>query len=105
MKLRIFVIAWLCVLCGVAMAGDWPQFQGPTRDGVSLETGLLRSWGEAGPPVVWTFGLGEGFGSPAVRDGEVYILDRVENRQDVLRCINLSDGKELWNFAYDAPGE
>lgn len=105
MKFRICILVGIFFVAAVATASDWPQFQGPNRDGVSPETGLARTWGEQGPPVLWTFSLGEGFGSPAVRDGEVYILDRVENKQDILRCINLNDGKELWNFAYDAPGE
>jgi hypothetical protein len=34
----------------------------------------------------------------------VYILDRPDDQQDVLRCYNLQDGKELWNFAYAALG-
>ena len=105
MKFRILTVAGICVLAAVAAASDWPQFQGPNRDGVSPETGLARSWGEQGPPVLWTFSLGAGFGAPSVRGGEVYILDRVEDKQDVLRCINLNDGKELWSFAYDAAGE
>lgn len=31
---------------------DWPQWRGPRRDGVSRETGLLRTWPEGGPPLV-----------------------------------------------------
>src|SRR4051812_47288887 len=32
---------------------DWPQWRGPNRDGVSTETGLLETWPEAGPKVLW----------------------------------------------------
>jgi len=39
-----------------------------------------------------------------VKDGMVYLLDREDKVGDKLRCLELSDGKELWNFAYDAPG-
>ncbi|MFO7973831.1 MAG: PQQ-binding-like beta-propeller repeat protein [Candidatus Hydrogenedentota bacterium] len=91
------------LLTGAAGA-DWWQFQGPNRDGTSPETGLMRSWPEGGPTELWSFPLGEGFAGPAVRDGEVYILDRQENKRDILRCLDLSTGKELWNYAYDAPG-
>lgn len=84
---------------------EWPQFMGPTRDGVSSETGLARAWPEAGPKTLWSCPVGEGYGAPVVRDGEVYILDRVDNKQDVLRCLAFDTGKELWSFAYDAPGE
>ncbi len=87
-----------------ACAADWPQFQGPDRNGVSPETGLARAWPDAGPRVHWAFPLAEGFAGPAIREGEVYVLDRVDDKQDVLRCLALETGKELWTVAYDAPG-
>ncbi len=106
-----FRILW-SVLCAVsilfaysAVAADWPQFMGPARDGVSPETGLAHTWPGDGPKVLWTMPLGQGYASPSVRDGEIYLLDRVDQKQDVLRCLDLQTGKELWNFAYDAPGE
>ena len=97
-------LALLGCLPGAAGAADWPQFLGPTRDAKSTETGLARSWPAEGPKVLWRVPLGEGYGGPAVKDGKVYVLDRVEDRQDVLRCLDLATGKELWSFAYDSPG-
>ena len=48
----------------------WPQFRGPRRDGVSEETGLLRSWPEGGPRLIWSVsGLGRGYSSPVVVSG------------------------------------
>ena len=87
-----------------ASAADWPQFQGPDRNGISPETGLARTWPEAGPKVHWSFPLNEGFAGPAVAGGEVFILDRVGDQQDVLHCLSFATGEELWKFAYDAPG-
>ncbi|MDQ1258032.1 MAG: PQQ-binding-like beta-propeller repeat protein, partial [Candidatus Hydrogenedentes bacterium] len=98
-----WMVAVLCLAAG-AYAADWPQFQGLNRDGSSPETGLLRSWPEGGPKVLWSMPLGEGYAAPAVCGGEVYILDRVDEKQDVLRCLDLATGKELWTYAYDAPG-
>ena len=89
---------------GVALADDWPQYLGPDRNSISPEKGLLRSWPENGPEVLWTVSVGIGFGGPVVKDGKVYLLDRDDKVGDNLRCLDLSDGKELWNFAYDAPG-
>jgi outer membrane protein assembly factor BamB len=54
---------------------------------------------------VWETPLGEGFAGAAVRDGQVYVLDRVEKREDVLRCFDLATGRPLWTFAYPAPGQ
>lgn len=87
-----------------AIAGDWPQYLGPDRNAVSSETGLLAEWPESGPETLWSFPLEEGYGAPAVSEGKVFLLDRIDGRQDVLRCIDIETGKELWKFAYDADG-
>ena len=74
------------------------------RDNTSDQKGLLRTWPTEGPKVLWTAPVGLGFGGPAVSDGKVYLLDRDEKVGDKLRVLDLSSGKELWSFAYDAPG-
>jgi outer membrane protein assembly factor BamB len=100
------VIVVLVTACG-GLAGDWPQYLGPARNGTSPENGISRSWPEDGPQVLWTVAVGRGYGGPVVKDGKVYLLDREGDESDArdnLRCFDLSEGKELWNFAYDAPG-
>ena len=32
---------------------DWPQWQGPDRNAVSKEKGLLKEWPKDGPPLAW----------------------------------------------------
>ena len=86
------------------VAADWPWVYGPNRDGTSDQTGLLRTWPQDGPKVLWTAEVGPGFGGPAVSDGKVYLLDRDEKVGDMLRVFDLASGKPLWTFAYDAPG-
>ena len=83
---------------------DWPQYQGPHRNGTSAQKGILRSWPPEGPEVLWTADAGIGFGGPVVKDGKVYLLDRNDSISDMMRCFDLSSGKELWNFSYEAPG-
>src|SRR5512136_2662090 len=85
-------------------AEDWPQYYGPRRDSTSAEKGILRTWPKDGPKVLWTVPVDPGFGGPAISGGKVYLLDRDEKVGDKLRCFDLASGKELWNFAYDAPG-
>jgi outer membrane protein assembly factor BamB len=101
-KLITVVIA-LSVAC--AFAADWPGYFGPKRDGTSAEKGILRTWPKEGPKVLWTVPVGIGFGGPAVSGGKVYLLDRDDKVGDNVRCLELSTGKDLWNFAYDAPGK
>jgi outer membrane protein assembly factor BamB len=87
-----------------ASPADWPQYLGPNRDSTSPEKGILRSWPPGGPEVLWTAKVGTGYGGPVAKDGKVYLLDREDKVRDILRCLELATGRELWSFSYDAPG-
>jgi outer membrane protein assembly factor BamB len=102
-KVMFTAIVFMVMACS-SLAADWPQYLGPNRNSTSPEKGLLRSWPENGPKVLWTVTVGKGFGGPVIKDGKVYLLDRDDKVGDNMRCFDLSSGKELWNFAYDAPG-
>jgi outer membrane protein assembly factor BamB len=105
MKVRVALAAVVVMgTTGSSLAADWPQYLGPARNSTSPERGVLRSWPQKGPEVLWTVAVGIGYGGPVVKDGKVYLLDRDDKAGDNLRCFDLSNGKELWNFAYDAPG-
>ena len=100
------LISCFALLVGISVAAaDWPQMAGPNRTNISEETGIARSWPEKGPKVLWTVSLGEGFASPSIKDGKVYMLDRPDDEWDVLRCFDLETGEEMWNFPYAAPGK
>ena len=90
--------------CGSGFAADWPWAYGPRRNHTSDQKKLLRTWPQEGPKLLWTVPMGAGFGGPAVARGNVYLLDRDEKVGDTLRVLDLASGKELWTFAYDAPG-
>ncbi len=105
MKAKVALTAVVVMLTACSsLAADWPQYLGPARNSKSPEKGLLRSWPDKGPEVLWTVAVGRGNGGPVVKDGKVYLLDRDDEVGDNLRCFDLSSGKELWNFEYDAPG-
>lgn len=93
----IFAAGLASFAAGSTQADNWPQFRGPNRDGISAETGLLRTWPEAGPQVLWTLPLCEGYAGAAVFDGKVYINDYDQKAGKwILLCLSLADGKELW---------
>ncbi|MDR2921501.1 MAG: PQQ-binding-like beta-propeller repeat protein, partial [Tannerella sp.] len=98
------VTTFLIYSCTVTKAQDWPQFLGPGRDSKSSQKGLLRSWTEKGPDVLWSVNVGIGYGGPVAKDGKVYLLDRDDEAGDMMRCFNLQTGEELWKFSYDSPG-
>jgi outer membrane protein assembly factor BamB len=100
-------LAALCLLVQTAMvvSADWPQFMGPARNGRSAETGLAHSWPTGGPPQLWRVDMGKGFGGAAVVGDRVYVQDREGEERDLLRCLDLNTGKELWRVGYTAPGK
>ncbi|OQB78620.1 MAG: outer membrane biogenesis protein BamB [Bacteroidetes bacterium ADurb.Bin123] len=100
----ISITLLLAIFAGNVCAQDWPQFLGPLRNGASPETGILRSWPETGPEILWTANIGKGFGGPVIGNGKVYLLDRDDEKGDIMRCFDFDNGKELWSFSYDAPG-
>ena len=94
----------LALLGASALAEDWPSIYGPRRNHTSTQKGLLRAWPETGPKTLWSVALGPGFGGAAVSGGQVFLLDRDESVGDKLPVFDLESGKELWNYAYPAPG-
>lgn len=103
-NIAMIVSIFILFVFNQVSASDWPQYLGPDRNGVSAEKGLLKSWPAEGPKVLWTVPLGEGFGGPAISDGKVYVYDRVDDKTNILRCLDLMTGKEEWQFSHDAPG-
>lgn len=82
-----------------AAAGDWPSLLGPHGDGKSPETGIVKTWGENGPPLLWHASAGEGYAAPAVADGRVFLFDRHGDR-DRLTCLDARTGAERWRAEY-----
>lgn len=96
MKRLICMALVMVTASGAAWAADWPQWMGPNRDGVSTETGLLKSWPKDGPKVKWKAkNLGEGYSAPAVAKGKIYLLSSLDG-QEVVIALDEKDGKQLW---------
>lgn len=75
---------------------DWPQFRGPRRDGICDETGLLKSWPDGGPTLIWQQEyIGRGYGSPIIVGEFLYITGDV-GEDHVIFAFDL-DGNLKWN--------
>jgi outer membrane protein assembly factor BamB len=82
---------------GVALAADWPQWRGINRDGVSMETGLLKAWPAGGPPLLWKMeGLGLGYSTVAVVGKAAYTMGDKPDGEYVL-ALDLANQKILWS--------
>jgi hypothetical protein len=98
---RRFVLGFasVCSFYVPARAGDWPQFLGPTRNGISPETNLASAWPKEGPPTVWQKKVGEGFSGPVVADGKLILFHRLADAE-VVECLDVKSGKPLWKSDY-----
>ncbi len=96
MTLAAAFVAWSVAIAGAA---DWPQFRGPSRDGKSSETGLLREWPAGGPKVLWTIPVGEGYAGAAIVGGRVYHHDYdTKTNEWGVYARSLADGREIWRY-------
>ncbi|MCY3017413.1 MAG: PQQ-binding-like beta-propeller repeat protein [Planctomycetota bacterium] len=81
--------------------GEWPQWGGPHRNGVSTEKGLYREWPAGGPTILWRTKLGRGLGTPAVWGNEVYlVVAEGWSNEEALSCVDAATGKEKWRLKF-----
>jgi outer membrane protein assembly factor BamB len=79
-----------------AQVFDWPQWQGPDRNAISKETGLLQEWPKEGPPLAWKVkGLGGGDSTPSVAAGRIYGMSH-RGSEEYVWALSEKDGKEIW---------
>ena len=109
-KLRLLLMSALTVVTSEARANPasnaradllaspepgWPQFRGPRRDGISDERGLLQSWPEGGPKLIWSAdGAGRGYSSPIVANGRLFVTG--DFGEDLYLLAYDLEGKPLW---------
>ncbi len=92
----VLTVVVLTVVAAGSLAADWPQWQGPDRNAISQERGLLQEWPKDGPPLAWRIGkLGGGDSAPAIAAGRIFGMS---NRGDdeVVWALSETDGSEIW---------
>ena len=96
-----------CLLAGLfvvtSRAEDWPQWRGPSRDGVWNEKGIVDKF--AGPELAikWRAPIGSGYSGPTVAAGRVYVTDRLVDpkQQERVWCFDEQTGAVVWSHVYD----
>jgi outer membrane protein assembly factor BamB len=92
--LGAFGSTFLFLLC--ASADDWPQWQGPARNGISQEKGLLKEWPKDGPPLAWKLkDLGGGDSAPSIAAGRIFGMSN-RGGDEIVWALSETDGKRLW---------
>ena len=95
---------FLCFLPLWAAAQESAQWRGENRDGIYNEQGLLKSWIEDGPAMLWeSLDAGKGYSSPVISGDRLYITSlNEEGDKEVFSAYDL-DGKKLYSKEYGKP--
>ena len=110
--------AALLLAAAPALAADWPQWMGPTRDDRWTETGIVQKFPAGGPKKLWSAPVGGGYAGPAVVGDRVFVADyqaadatlandpggrqKREGKERVV-CLDAKTGKEVWKYEYVCP--
>lgn len=96
---RLFMLLILSAASLNVVFSQLYEWRGPGRTGIYNETGLLKSWPESGPKLLWeTTGMGDGYSSVTVTDNTIYVTGR-KDKSDILIALTL-DGKKKWETIY-----
>jgi outer membrane protein assembly factor BamB len=92
------LIVFVCAIS--SRADDWPQFLGPTRNGVAPDPRIVDQWPDAGPKILWEKKIGSGWSSPVVSGGRLVLFHRVGDKE-IIECLDAASGKPIWRRDYD----
>jgi outer membrane protein assembly factor BamB len=101
-KSLIQSLLFLCLtilLPTVALTQALAQWRGVDHRGIYPQTSTLASWPEEGPKLLWSTDMvGDGYGSPVVLDGRIYICGVFDSTACLL--VFTADGKPLVKVPY-----
>ena len=83
-----------------AFSLDWPQWRGANRDGKVTGFDVPKAW-PAELVQKWKITVGLGDASPVIAGGKLYSFTR-QGGDEVILCLDVASGKELWQDKYPA---
>lgn len=108
MRTMIFATAVACLLPADAASAEapkaslWPQWRGPTRDGIV--TGVAWPDTLQGDSLKQTWKvekLGPSYSGPVVAEDRVFTTQTIDKKTEVVTAHDRKTGKELWRASWD----
>ena len=101
MRLRIALRSLFVasLLTTPVLAADWPQYLGPSRNGVYVGAPLNETWPSAGPRILWRKSIGQGLSGPVIAGTRLILFHRVDDRE-VVESFDSLTGAPQWRHAY-----
>lgn len=97
---RIALSLAIVAIAPIVAAQDWPQWRGPSRDGVVSAAATPKVW-PASLQRVWRVEVGEGYSSPVVAGGRAFVHSR-RDPDEIVTAIDLETGAFVWQQTYPA---
>jgi outer membrane protein assembly factor BamB len=95
MRRTTAILLFVVTAFPVCSAQQISEFRPENRTGVSAEKGLMKSWPDEGPTLLWSnLELAKGYSSVSFGDGVIYITG-TEGGNDILYALDMN-GKMLW---------
>jgi len=96
---RLIFWMWIGIVTSVLAQAQDAQWRGADRDGKYKDTGLLKQWPAEGPDLLLKVeGLGNGYSTPVVYKGDIYLSGRRDS-VDVLTRLDIK-GQIKWETIY-----
>ncbi|MGB2717869.1 MAG: PQQ-binding-like beta-propeller repeat protein [Vicinamibacterales bacterium] len=99
MRRALVCLAFVCT--SHAASAQWAQWRGPNRDGIVPAVNVPAVWPKE-PTLKWKQPIGEGYSSPVVENGLVFVHSR-QDPQEIVTAFDLGSGKTVWSATYPAP--
>ena len=93
--LSALIIGLTFNIAAAQKTASWPQFLGPQRNGISSESGLMKSWPTDGPKVVWRVSGGVGMSGLAIDQDRLVTMLQRGGKQYVV-SLDAQTGKSQW---------
>ncbi len=90
------VVFSLGLLLGVTALADWPQWRGPTRDGLVVSAAWPTTLDERVLKPLWRVEMAEGYPGPIISGDRVFTVETLEEKDEVVRCFDVKTGQQQW---------
>lgn len=96
--MKSLILAVAVFFASPDVSAQWPQWRGPTRDGLVPAEHVPASWPAKLTPQ-WTQKVGEGYSTPVVAGGRVFVHSR-QDLDEIVTALDATTGKPLWSQRY-----
>jgi outer membrane protein assembly factor BamB len=102
MRAVYFFLVGLFASSWIANVGaeDWPQWRGPSRDGVYRGVSWPETLDESSLTQKWRVPLGPSYSGPIVSGDKVFTTETVDAKSERVRAYDRKIGKELWQVEW-----